>query len=277
LFEVHGETHRGSVRSSNEDRFLVGAVRRTLDITAANLPFDKDRLPEAGPRSHLMVVADGMGGRPAGDAASGLAVEALTSYISSAMHFCRADVSLEDDLLEEFSEAIGASHQRLLDEGGVRRDRKGMGTTLTMAFVLGSRAFIAHVGDSRCYLVRDGDALRITRDQTVAQALADRGVLRPEQVEGSRWSNVLASVVGGSDSSRPDVLTYRLLCSPGDALVLCTDGLTKHVDDRTISRVVSAAEGAEAAARTLVGMALDGGGSDNVTVVVGRFVEGEGS
>jgi len=275
LLDVHGETHPGHVRPCNEDRYLVGAVRRTLDVLSANLPIDHAHLLEVGPGAHLLVVADGMGGRPAGEEASGLAVETLTAYISGAMSFCRADASLEDDLLEEFSSAISASHRRLVDEGASKRERRGMGTTLTMAFVLGFRAFIAHVGDSRCYLIRDGEALRVTHDQTVAQLLADKGVLRPEEIEGSRWNHVLSSVVGDSEDDTPNVLTDRAALRAGDVLVLCTDGLTKHVADRRIAEIVVESPTSEQACNRLIGSALDGGGTDNITVVVGRF-SGEG-
>jgi serine/threonine protein phosphatase PrpC len=267
-FQASGATHIGHKRKTNADQYLIGEMQRVLEIKESSVPSSSRRRFSAGPAGYLLVVADGVGSSSAGDQASAVAVETMIGYLSAAMQFSRTGVSLEEDLLEEFTEAICRAHHRLVDEVKLNPALKGMATTLTMAYILGLRAYIGHVGDSRCYLVRDGEAKPITKDQTFAQVLIDQGVLTKTRAEGSRWSHVLASAVGGDNA--PEVLTYMLALKPTDALVLCTDGLVKHVRDADIGPCVGSRPAVEAA-RSLIDAALADGGSDNVTVVVGRF------
>ncbi|NNG15992.1 MAG: serine/threonine-protein phosphatase, partial [Gemmatimonadales bacterium] len=126
------------------------------------------------------------------------------------------------------------------------------------------------VGDSRLYLQRDGWLDQITRDQTMAEDLVDQGILKPELAQKSRWSNVLSSAVGGRNPTVDPVL-YDLGLTLDDVLLLCSDGLTKHVSDPEISDILTSSATAEDACKFLVQAALDGGGTDNVTVVVARF------
>lgn len=265
-FSVRGLTHKGKLRETNADHFLVAQLHRSLRIVDGSLEIPEGL--EVGPGGHLLVVADGVGDG-SGEEASEIAVDTMLRYISGAMQFCRTDVSLEQDLLEEFTAAICASHDALLEES--KSEPGGMATTLTMTYVLGLRAYVGHVGDSRCYLVRDGKATRITKDQTYAQMLIDQGLLSETKAGRSRLSHVLASAVGGKDEARPSVLTYLMSLRQGDALVLCTDGLTKHVSDAEIADYLSKHASTAEACKVLVETALDRGGSDNVTVIVGRF------
>jgi protein phosphatase len=145
-----------------------------------------------------------------------------------------------------------------------------MGTTLTMAYLLWPRLYVVHAGDSRCYLQRGGRLERITTDHTVAQQLVERGVLEPEQAEGSQWSHVLWNCVGGgSHELNPDV--YKATLDLGDSLLLCSDGLTKVVADEQIREILGRKARAEETCRQLVDLANDLGGPDNVTVVVAHF------
>jgi protein phosphatase len=197
-----------------------------------------------------------------------VAVQTMIDYIAAAMQFSRTSVSLEQDLLREFNEAICRAHAELKTMGREKPELKGAATTLTMAYILGMRAYIGHVGDSRCYLVRGTIAQAITKDQTYAQMLIDEGVLTKTRAEGSRLHHVLASAIGGEDD--PEVLTYMLSLDHHDAIVLCTDGLFKHLSDPEIGRHVGGRSAKEAASG-LLQAALAGGGSDNITVIVGRF------
>ena len=261
-----GLTDLGRVRESNQDQFVVAEIQRTLAVLDSSLGLTST--PQvAGPAGHLLVVADGVGGGAGGDRASALALKAFLRYATETMQLGRLGFSLDDDLLEEFSEAIHSSHSRVRREAQTRPELAGMATTLTMAYVLGLRAYIGHVGDSRCYLIRDGEALRLTRDQTYAQALVDRGVLLPRDADASRWSHVLANAVGGERREQPEVLTYRCVLQEGDRLLLCTDGLTKHVPEVEIPKHFRDATAQESCSR-LLEAALEGGGTDNVTVVV---------
>lgn len=267
-FSVRGLTHRGKRRETNADHFLVAQLHRSLRVVDGSLEIPEGL--EVGPGGHLLVVADGVGDG-SGEEASELAVDSMLHYISGAMQFCRTNLSLEQDLLEEFTAAICASHEALLEESKSEPDRTGLATTLTMTYVLGLRAYVGHVGDSRCYLVRDGKATRITKDQTYAQMLIDQGLLSETKAGRSRLSHVLASALGGKDEARPSVLTYLMSLRQSDALVLCTDGLTKHVSDVEIAEELSKHASAADSCKSLVETALDRGGSDNVTVIVGKF------
>lgn len=267
-FEAHGITHIGLKREKNADQFLVGELQRVLKVKSTSLETERTRNVGTGPAGYLLVVADGVGISLAGDKASAIAVETMINHITAAMQLTKRGISLEQDLLNEFTKAIVQAHSRLIEEGKTNPELKGWATTITMAYTLGNRAYIGHVGDSRCYLVSGGVARAVTKDQTFAQVLIDQGVLTRTAAEGSRYHHVLASVVGGSDD--PEVLSYMLSLESGDTLVLCTDGLFKHVTDEEIGQIAGGGT-VETAAQDLVDAALRGGGSDNVTVVIGRF------
>jgi protein phosphatase len=150
-----------------------------------------------------------------------------------------------------------------------------MGTTLTMAYILWPRLYVVHAGDSRCYLARGGRLHQITRDHTVAQQMVEQGILSPSEAEDSRWSHVLWNCIGGGTHDlSPEV--YKATLQPGDAVLLCTDGLSKIVTEERIVDVVQKVGNVEAACRQLVSEANLGGGPDNITVVLARLLGGAG-
>lgn len=270
--DIFGLTHVGKVRKQNEDQFLIGGIHKALEITNTSLPERHQAKLLGGKLGALLVVADGVGGSAAGAQASGLAVDALVSYITYTMpcffHFAE---DIGGDVLKEISIAFQKSHEKVLTEAATEGGQEGMATTLTMAYILWPRAFIVQVGDSRLYLQREGWLDQITRDQTMAEDLVDQGILKPELAQKSRWSNVLSSAVGGRHATIDPVL-YDLGLAQDDILLLCSDGLTKHVSDPEISEILTASATAQDACTSLVQAALDGGGTDNVTVVVARFL-----
>lgn len=271
-FVAHGVSDKGKVRDKNADRFIVGAMRRSFEIESISAELTPLQLPtDGGIAGTILVVADGIGSSEFGHEAAALAIHSIVTHFASPLRLERSDVSLEDDIVDQFARMILASHRKLEEAVARNPEMKGMATTLTLAFVLGTRAWIAHVGDSRAYLVRGGSAMRLTKDQTVAQMLLDRGVLNERSAESSRLAHILASAVGGTGDSIPSVLSYRIALEAHDALVLCTDGLTKHVNDGTIGRVTTETASSTDACNELLRLALEGGGSDNVTVVVGRM------
>ncbi len=269
-FSAHGVSHKGYVRETNADRFVVGAIRRSFEIGAISAEMKGSvNVGDGGLGGTVLVVADGIGASKFGHEAAALAVDSVISHFSRSIILRRNDVSLEDDIVEQFAKMILSSHDRLQEVVKANPEMKGMATTLTLAFVLGSRAWLAHVGDSRGYMLHEGELCRLTKDQTIAQMLVDQGALDQESADSSRLAHILASSVGGSSDTLPTVLSYRLALEPGDSLVLCTDGLTKHVTDDKIAEIVSKADTPTAACDELISRALDGGGTDNVTVVVG--------
>lgn len=264
---AHGQSHTGRVRSHNEDHYFVGTVRKTLTVRDTNLAVAEAVEEMSRLEGELLVVADGVGGRAGGERASQSAVFALSTYIgrTAACQF-DPDVEQEDEFLQRLERALERAHEvvRSLAWGA----RGGPATTLTLAMVVGVRAYIAHVGDSRAYHCRGRRLRQITRDQTMAEMLSDAGAELPAG-RGSALGNVLASAIG-SQSMSPSIGLIDL--APGDWLVLCTDGLTKHVADDAIAAVLERhGDDVRGATNELIEAALAGGGSDNVTVVVARL------
>ncbi len=158
----------------------------------------------------------------------------------------------------------------LREQARTQPDLAGMGTTMTLACSIGTDLVVAHIGDSRVYLFRGGKLAQLTRDQTVAQALVDAGLLDPEEAETHRLRHSLTNALGaGEDRSAPQVRHETL--EQDDQLLLCTDGLTEMVDHATIRAILGGAASAEEACRKLVEQALKNGGKDNVTVVLARY------
>lgn len=231
---AQGATHQGLVRPGNEDSYVCG--RRVL------------------------AVADGLGGHVAGEVASALAVSPLEA-LDAEPHGCAELVARLPDVVREGNEAV---HR----DATANPERLGMGTTVTAAVICGGAAHLAHVGDSRAYLLRPSSGLRqLTTDHTpVAEAVA-AGLLSPEAAARHPERSVLSRVVGLDADVEVDVVGPVDL-EHGDRLLLCSDGLTEVVDDTGIGRYLGAHDDPGALCDALIGAALAGGGPDNVTVVV---------
>jgi PPM family protein phosphatase len=271
--DCFGLTDAGKVRAGNEDQFLLADLNKSMFIHQTSLHLDDHTRLFGASQGRLMVVADGMGGQSAGERASSLAVDTLARYVLNTMPWLmRLQGSEEDDLKDELVAVLQRCQERIEAEASAQPSRRNMGTTLTMAYLVWPRLYVVHAGDSRCYLLRAGRLEQITRDQTVAQQLVDKGALPPEKAEGSRWSHVLWNCLGGgSHELNPEV--YKATLQLGDAILLCTDGLTKSVADKEIAEILGTAPSAEEACRLLVHKANGAGGPDNITVVVARFHE----
>lgn len=262
-----GLTDTGRVRPRNEDHFVIAAISKSIDIRTTSLP-DKALANRFGAAAaHLFAVADGVGGRPDGERASELTVGALLDYVGHAAGcFQGLDADKEHELLETLERTVRDVHERLLSESGGDGERSPA-TTLTMVLLAWPRAYLVHVGDSRVYARRSGRFEQVTRDQTIGEYMLSVGAWTEEQARRSGPAAALASAVGGSELA-PVVGVIDL--SPGDTLLLCTDGLNRHVSDEVIAETLAREAPAEATARALVEQALAGGGSDNITTVVVR-------
>jgi protein phosphatase len=266
--DLFGLTHRGKVRPNNEDHFLLATVHPQVVVHGTSLP-NPAHLAERGQRfATLLLVADGVGGGVAGADASQLAIETITHYVSHTLRCYKEFGGTENgSLADALKAAAYEAHAAVRAEWATRDEMRTMATTLTLMLAVWPWAYVVQVGDSRCYLYQEGALSRLTRDQTVAQQLADQGVLPPESVARSPFANVLASAIG-AEEAMPEVT--RVNIAKRSLLLLCSDGLTKHVTDEEIAAAVRANERAEALCRALVDLALDRGGSDNVTVIVAR-------
>ena len=272
--DAFGLTDLGRVRDGNEDHFLVAHVNRSIEVRQTSLP-SAAVSHQFGPGlgGYLLAVADGVGGRPEGDLASERTLAALLTYMGRAAScFQMLDTNEEHALLQKLEEVVRGVHAALLEEyGGVTA--KLPATTLTMVLLAWPRAYHVQVGDSRAYVRRGGRLQRLTRDQNFGEYMTSLGAWTDEQARMATTAETLSSAIGGSELE-PVVGLIDL--SPGDTLLLCTDGLTKHVSDEEIEAALAQSESAEATGRRLVSGALAGGGSDNVTVVVVRTMAAAG-
>jgi serine/threonine protein phosphatase PrpC len=271
--DVHGLTHPGKVRSDNQDHFLICALRKQMVVQLTSLP-DADHLMADGERlAFLAMVADGVGGGAKGGEASKVALEAVTQYVTRSMRCYYAAAAADDqEFYDALKEAAAQSHAQLLRRGQENADYRGMATTLTLFLGVWPRAYLLQVGDSRCYLLRHGELTQITRDQTMAQELVDAGVMPAEMAAGTRLAHTLSSSIGGRQT---DPQVTRLDSTWGQVILLCSDGLTRHVSDDRIRDVLRSMTSAKQACEVLLQEALDDGGSDNITIVVGRALQRE--
>ena len=268
--DVYGLTHPGKVRRTNQDHFLIGSLKKHLQVLLTSLPSVNVVPKDAERLAFLAMVADGVGGTAGGEEASRLAVEAITQYVAYATHcYYAADPSDATTFTQELEAAALQVHNDILrqraDDPGLER----MATTLTLWIGVWPRAYLLQVGDSRCYLLRDGRLVQLSRDQTLAQDLVDRGVFRRSEAVRTPLANVLSSALGGPESAPVVTAMQQEWDNVG---LLCSDGLTKHVPDERIRERLRSMTSARSACEALLQDALDAGGTDNITVLVGRTV-----
>jgi serine/threonine protein phosphatase PrpC len=264
-----GLTHTGKVRESNEDQFLIAELSKRMRVWQTSLPEPKLQVGED--RAHLLLVADGMGGHRAGERASAIAVAAIEQFtLNTFRWFFAPDSPGAQKVLAQFQTALTEADVRIFEEAAEHPELQGMGTTLTMAFQLGAQLCIVHVGDSRAYLHRAGQLHQLTKDHTVVAELVSSGVLQPEQAATHPFRHVITNVVGGPHAG-VKVEARSFEAKAGDRLLLCSDGLTEMLTDAVIAATLEAEAVPEAAAKALLQQANDGGGRDNITVVIARF------
>jgi protein phosphatase len=264
-------SHPGNVRPRNEDHYMVAKVKRSLNVLAHNL--HKEELPDTiGDDAYCMVVADGMGGMNAGDVASMLAISTGVKLVEKSVKWgFKINEKEARDLLSRMSMYFREIDKRLTRKSESDRRLFGMGTTLTLAYSVGIHLFVIHVGDSRAYLYRDGQLQQLTRDHTVAQALADAGQINQEDVRTHLRRNTLTNYLGGHRGRvKADVRWLRI--QDGDRLLLCSDGLTDLVDNGAIAKCLASQKDVDHCALSLNQLALDRGGKDNITVVVASYL-----
>lgn len=267
--DVFGLTHPGLARTDNQDHFLICSLHKQMRVHQSNLG-DLGEIPSNTERlAFLAMVADGVGGSSAGNEASRAAVEAITVYVSRSMHcYYTADATDDGAFIEALNEAAMHCHEYIVKKSETE-GRFGMATTLTLWLGVWPRAYVLQLGDSRYYLLRDGKLEQISSDQTVGQELIDRGIVTRASKAGERWAHVLSSTLGGPQAS-PVVTGVEQ--NWGYVHMLCSDGLTRHVSDERIRERLMEMKSAREACEGLLQDALDGGGKDNITIIVGRAV-----
>jgi serine/threonine protein phosphatase PrpC len=251
---VAAESDVGRVRASNEDAHVIALLGANATPPLGDAPGE---LLDTSVTPVLLVVADGMGGHRAGSVASALAIEALRRTLPSDS--------------PDWSGALRAGVEHANDEvraAGQDPSRAGMGSTLTVVCVHGTHAHLAEVGDSRAYLLRDGELRLLTHDQSYVQMLVDIGALTPDEAEQSPMKNVLLSAIGQGDQVNVDLGHVELRA--GDTLLVCCDGLSNEVAAVDICDVLKRRLPPAETCAALIAMANDHGGKDNITVIVAR-------
>lgn len=238
-------TSIGYYRENNEDRYFVDGDQR------------------------LFIVADGMGGQAAGEQASQLAVEMIPAQLQG--------LSIEDTdpafIRQAVSQAIVAANEAILAQGIADPSLQNMGTTVVLALLRASKVFIAHIGDSRAYLIRGGAIESMTTDHNLAQALYEAKTISKEELKTHKFRHVLWKFLGSKEAGDgPDLFDFDV--QAGDRLVLVTDGVTGSLDESAILSMVSEINDPQKCAEELVQLSLDHGSKDNVTCVA-LFIDGE--
>jgi protein phosphatase len=268
--DIGGVSHRGCVRAINQDHFLVVRFDRNLWTLLTNLP--RGDIPQHHQEvGYGMVVADGMGGAPAGEVASRQGISILVDLVLHTPDWILGGGAPQTDrVLQRMAERYRDIDVALREQVSADPGLAGMGTTMTLAVSLGPDLVLAHIGDSRAYLFRAGQLHQLTHDHTVTQQLLAAGVIRPDEAATHQLRHLLTRVLGGS-AGHVKAECQSLTLSDGDQLLLCTDGLTNMVKDDTIGEVLRGAETADKACQSLLGLAIAHGGKDNVTAVVARY------
>ncbi len=268
--DVAGLSHAGLTRPNNEDHFLIGRFGRFLEILMTNVP--PDAVPsQSREQGYAMVVADGMGGYTGGEVASRLAIQTLIHLVLHIPDWIlRVDQEHAREVLRRATQRFREVDLEIGRQAQLDPKLARMGTTMTVAHSLGLDLFVAHVGDSRAYLFRQGSLLQLTHDQTMGQTLVDMGVLSREEGATTRLRHALTQALGKQGGNvRTEV--HRIALHDGDCLLLCTDGLTEMVDEASIADALQQNTSAADTCRKLIDLALKGGGRDNITVIVARY------
>ena len=245
-------TDIGRKREANEDNFLID------------------------PALNLFVVADGMGGHAAGEVASQIAVHEVSRAARESTDLIKRfekDAKSEDRaaILVVMEHAIQSACAAIFHRGQTEPDKRGMGTTTSALLVAGDRGFIAHVGDSRVYLLRQGQVHQLTEDHSLINELVRRGKIKLDQIEGSpyaKYKNAVTRAVGAYESVEVDTMDFEIL--PGDQFLLCSDGLHAYLKESDLPEILSAEDLAEAP-KMFVTLANVGGGHDNITAICVRI------
>jgi protein phosphatase len=239
----------GQVRTNNEDSVKLWALDDVL----------------------LGLVADGMGGAAGGEEASRLAVETVQSdFVESTPDSKSLHEQLEEQLASSLRHVLNQANRVVLDKATEDYELAGMGTTATMVLIRGTEAIFAHIGDSRAYLI-DGEThaiSQITEDHSFVEALVASGHITPEQAAVHPLKNVLYRALGQKEEAESDVDIYFCKLKIGDRLVLCSDGLPRHLKDEEIGDIINQTPTTDVAAQKLIDLANERGGEDNITVLI---------
>jgi len=238
-------SHQGKVRKSNEDCYFIPARDHAL--------------------SNLFMVADGMGGHNAGDIASKMVVESILNYFAEK----EQDIDQAKDIRDFIVESIEQANEKVYTSSVTESQLSGMGTTLTLAYFHQGKVCIGHVGDSRGYWIGKEGIKQITKDHSLVQELLENGSISPDELSSHPQKNIITRALGTEKTVKVDY--YEISVSENDRILLCTDGLTNHVDLNSNLELLTSDLSPDKIAEILGKQALDSGGFDNITVVIIQY------
>ncbi|WP_077367355.1 Stp1/IreP family PP2C-type Ser/Thr phosphatase [Anaerosalibacter sp. Marseille-P3206] len=238
-------TDRGRLRENNQDYYYSS---KTLDLP-------------------LFIVADGMGGHKAGEVASKMAVEIIVEVFNSN----KVNVSKDEKtIINTIKQAIDEANEKIYKKSLANLEFNGMGTTLTMAYILGKKLLVGHIGDSRVYIIQDNKIYQITEDHSLVAELVKNGSISAEEAQYHPQKNIITRAVGTSKSIDTDIVIDEV--KKGDIILLCTDGLTNMIDDLEIKNIIKDNDDMQKACEGLVKRANELGGLDNITAIAVKIV-----
>lgn len=259
--QIGGRTDVGCVRSSNEDCFIIQALNgERSELNTGSF------LHDAEEGDLMLAVSDGMGGAAAGEVASSTALTCLRDHMLA--HVERMGSASIEELVELVEQGVQQANQQIFEAAQANKSQKGMGATITALFLRKDTAYLFQIGDSRAYLLRTGNLVRITRDQSFVGHLVEMGTITEEQAARHPQRNVILQALGSNEKLKVDI-SFIPLCA-GDFLLLCTDGLYSEIPARELEKSVTTSvgkEGQEALLLGLVEQAKAAGGHDNITVI----------
>jgi PPM family protein phosphatase len=265
----YGLSDSGQVRSSNEDCFLIAELARSLQVHHTNLSQSKASF--SCHRGHVFLVADGVGGSQAGEVASGLTVRTIEDFLLNTLkRFSNLQATEEQRALRDLQYALFHADSRIFEEAATHPKWQGMATTLTMAFAVNWRLFVAHAGDSRCYLLTGGQLQQITQDHTLTAEMVRQGILTLQSQKDHPWRHVVTNILGGTERG-VRVELHSLDLHVADVVLLCSDGLTDMVSEEQITAILREENDPQCACECLVSKANEQGGKDNITVIVAHI------
>ena len=272
--ETFGLSDIGLVRERNEDQFLIADLKKSVVIHQTSLSYDDETPLMGASQAKLFLVADGISDSPAGERASRIAIQGIVQYLLNTMHWLfRTDDDREEMFLEDLKAAVTATQQKIQHAASLNPSQRESAASITMAYVVWPQAWLVHVGDSRAYLFRNQQLMRLTHDQASRQNLFDAGLME-EDSRKSPMQHVLSGLVGCHPGKLNPGIS-RLKLSMHDKLLLCTDGLTEQLSEPELSGLLSPKMSVCRICHQLVGAANDAGGSDNTTVVLAHFTDRE--
>lgn len=275
-----GRTDIGKKRATNQDQYLIADLNKSMQVQSTSLNLDTQSRLYGMSHGKLFMVADGMGGHQGGNRASTLAIDLLINQLLNSMHwFFQMDQDQEhreQGFIDDLKTMMQKAHEAIEAESSADSKTRGMGTTLTLAYVIWPWMYVVHAGDSRCYLLRGNELRQLTHDHTVSNQLMEKGGMTQDEANKSPWSNVLYNALGAGASS-VNAEIHKVALQPNDMVMLCSDGLYRYIEDSELSNMMLSELEPGEICRSFIELANFRGGADNITAIVARLEEPDAS